>query len=145
MLWTGWHKWCSWISCHSESYGYCWNKSKRSGISLRITNVASFLLEYRMIVFHLSALSFCLVLRKPFSELLLQFFILVILNSPKEKMLTHRFQKMTKPNSTWKQLLSFSCTDTVVSLLVFLWFIVSLRWLSILDQVWCRCLGRCIM
>lgn len=56
------------------------------------------------------------VLRKQFSELLLLFFILVILLLPKEKKLTHQFPKMTKPNSTWQQLPSFSCKGAILLL-----------------------------
>jgi hypothetical protein len=50
----------------------------------------------------LTSLSLSLSLRKQFSELLLQYFILAILFLRKERKLIHRFQKMTNPNSILK-------------------------------------------
>lgn len=76
-------------------------------------------------------------LRKQFSELLLQFFTLAILNFPREKKLTHQSQKMTRPNSILKQLQNFSCMSFRYhnSLFLVFPFIVQYYWI----QFYYRC------
>ena len=110
MLWPGWCKRCAWLSCHKESNGNCWDKWQGTGSSFS-KKVLTDLLQIDKKDHLLSSLS--LSLRKQFSELLPQYFILAIYNLLKERKLIHRFQKMTKPNSILKWLLTFSCMSSV--------------------------------
>lgn len=141
MLWTGWCEWCSWLSCYKESHGYCWNRWTRAGdtystdiIFLRVSlllNASCFLAPY---------------FRMQFSELWLQFSILVILTLQKEKSLIHHLWKMKNQNFifTWQQ--SFSCvTGALLLLLCISHNNLHVLYILIIQifQVWSPCIRRC--
>lgn len=46
MLWAGWCKWWSWLSCHKTSNGHCRNKCKGAGIDSKTFQAKSKMIFY---------------------------------------------------------------------------------------------------